>query len=123
MNKAAIDAYIPYAYDAINEVKIVGDDGTVNKAFRGQISTFGAAITMGSPVSAIAFFSDRGGAAVDRTLILKAIIKILAKATKKKEANSGISVLLNYDKEEIINAAIALKLAMNLYRLEEKERK
>ena len=120
MNKNVINQEIKVAYDALKESAIADSNNTIVKTFRGQISTFGAAVSMGSLLPAIAFFSEKGGSDVDRTKLLDAIIKILQNTNKTKEKNLYDYVLNNPEdecKEEILNAAIALKLSMNLYKL------
>ena len=125
MNKTKIDKLIPYAYDAIDKAGIA-KKGEVQKTFRGQISSFGAAITMGSLLTAIAFFSDDGGAKVGRSKLLDAVLSVL-KADNAvpdetmslyKWADEQIKAKKETQcKEQIINAVIAVKLAMNLYKL------
>lgn len=126
MNKKTVNDMIPYAYEALRESGIA-KNGRIDKKYRGQISSFGAAITMGSLLSAVAFFSDKGSAEVDRQRLMDAILYVLKYQKKygddikklyeyvnKQKDNSS-----NYKaKENIINAAISLKLAMNLYTLE-----
>lgn len=58
MNKNVIDNSISIAYEAINKAGI-SNNGRINKSYRGQISTFGAAIVMGSLESAICYFSEK----------------------------------------------------------------
>ena len=114
MNKRKVDALIHKAYHVLQEVEI-SKSGKINKAWRGQISSFGASIAMGSLLAAVSFFSAQGGADVDRSKLMKAIEKLIGcrgslydyvDTTEERKA-----------KEEIINAAVALKLAMNLYDL------
>lgn len=131
MNKKKIDELIPKAVEVLDKVEIVDSgeksrivvNGRIKKTFRGQISTFGAAITNGSLISAVAFFSEKGGATVDRRLLIKAIEQLISE-TNGKNIN-----LFDYVKdkgkeserrtrENILNAAIAIKLAMNLYDLD-----
>lgn len=125
------------------------------KTFRGQISSFGAAITMGSLTSAVAFYSDKGGSDTDRYRLMNAIYLLVEKDKKAKEVakieiekdkpkNSKDksdsqkektvtpkAYLLNYViahqgdttlnlKAKVIDAAVALKLAMNAYELRDK---
>ena len=125
MNKTIVDSEIKSAYEAIKECKISEDGKSVEKTFRGQISSFGAAVTMGSLTSAIAFFADNGGASVERSKLLDAIVYVLKDARNKKLENA--KELFDYAntnkreaKEEILNAALAIKLALNLYTLEKK---
>ena len=121
MNKNTINQEINVAYEALAEVGIA-KDGKIVKTFRGQISSFGAAITMGSLLSAIAFFSEDGGSGVPRSKLMDAILIVLK---KKGIAKESFEKLFDYAKssgeevckEEILNAAIALKLSMNLYEL------
>lgn len=129
MNKRTVNEEIDVAYEVLKTSKIA-DGNKINKAFRGQISSFGAAAATGSLPAAIAFFSDQGGASVERTKLMKAIFDILVKKNKLSENQTSVSdkeaarMLFNYAKdkpneakEEVMNAAIALKLAMNLYEL------
>lgn len=130
MNKIIVNQLIPLAYDALEDTKIT-KDGKMDKAFRSQISSFGAAVTMGSMLSAIAFFSEKGSAEVDRTKLMKAILVVLKKSGKANNTNANELYQYIFEakrkkiseaklKEDVINAAIAIKLAMNLYVLEEK---
>lgn len=121
MNKTVINREVAFAYDILKETGIA-KNGKINKTWRGQISIFGAAVTMGSLMPAIAFFSDKAGASVERPYLLDAILCIL-----KKEGLASASCPTLFEhvkvhgdscKEDIINAAIAIKLAMNLYILE-----
>ncbi|MBR5597142.1 MAG: hypothetical protein IKW30_07025 [Lachnospiraceae bacterium] len=125
MNKNLINHEIQAAYDALRESKIVDEnDGSIKKTYRGQISSFGAAITMGSLISSVAFFSADGGSEVERSKLMKAILLVLKKERGVSE-NKLFDYVVNHKteqdkcKEEILNAAIALKLAMNLYKLKQ----
>lgn len=121
MNKNIINEEISLAYDAIREVGIANEKGEVQKTFRGQVTSFGASVLMGSLLSSIAFFSDDKKASVDRSLILKAIFSILQKQGKVGAEETDLFKYAQSNqkekKEEILNAATALKLAMNLYHL------
>ena len=129
MNKTAIDRNLSYAYQGIIDAKI-SKDGKVNKSYRGQISTLGAAITLGSVKSAICFFSEKANnnSDVDRSKLLDAIYYVLRNSEDTKEKYKDVknlkSYVLNADsdkevlKEDIVNAAIAIKLAMNLFEWE-----
>lgn len=127
MNKKDVNEKIDYAYRALTECKIA-ENNKIVKTFRGQISSFGAAVEMGSLKPAILFFSDQGGSSVKRTNLMDAIHYILVQCDKK-EANSGESLyqyIKNKEakgvpeyrlKEDVLSAAIAIKLAMNLFEL------
>lgn len=131
MDKKTIDQMLPVAYEALVDSKIVVNNKIV-KTYRGNISTFGAAINGGSLLAAISFFSEKGGASEDRTKLMKAISKVLNEVYKKENINidekcnnSLFDFVVKHSedkilwKERIINAAIALKLAMNLFELVE----
>ena len=125
MNKASVDKYIPAAYDALKTSDIVGKDGKIDPAFRGQIATFGAAVSMGSLLSAIAFFSEKDKSAVDRPKLLDALFRVL----QSDGMDAKYQNLYQYTadcpdcQEEVLNAAIALKLAINLYPKRDKDAK
>lgn len=132
MNKTRIDSNILVAYEAIQKADIVEKNGKVKKSYRGQISTLGAAITLGSLKSAICYFNAKAenNTDVDRTKLLKAIqyVLITNEETKAKYESKASLWDMVKDiqladsmeiKEDIINAAIAIKLAFNLYELED----
>lgn len=151
MNKNVVARQIPLAYKALENSDIVGiKDGykLVPKGYRGQISSFGAAVTMGSLIPAVAFFSKKIGDKssnsnedIDRTKLMKAVFLLLKDdadsygTAEQKMRFANASDLMQYIcnisenetdmekrkkalkkcKEEIENAAIALKLAIGLY--------
>lgn len=123
MNKKEVNLMLADAHKAIKD-HIQEKNGKVKSGFWGQISSFGAAITGGSLPAAILFFSEKGGAEVDRSKIVKAIYYILNK--KEGVIDNTMKSLFDYvkdyegpkkkeKKENVINAAIALKLALNLF--------
>lgn len=127
MNKTIVDKNLPFAYDAIKQY-IAGRDGKVNKSYRGQISTMGAAMAMGSLKSTICYFKEKAnnGTDVDRSKLLKAIKYVLdhnesTRVEYQKEDdlwNCAQHIEGSQMKEDMINAAIAIKLAMNLFEWE-----
>lgn len=86
---------------------------------------------MGSLKPAILFFSDQGGSSVKRTNLMQAIQYVLLKGNKGEmqgsEDKPGLYVYIKDQeqkgipeyklKERVLNAAIAIKLAMNLFEL------
>lgn len=124
MNKAEIEKMLPRAYELLDKYKIA-DGGKIKKTYRGQISSFGAAITGGSLLSAVAFFSSDGESSVDRPALMKCILDLLNEKHETKAENlfDYVRAHKEYEdecKEEVLNAALSLKLAMNLYELVEK---
>lgn len=141
-NKRKIDEYISKAIEVLNNnKKIVKEGGKIDKTFSGQIATFAVAVSTGSLLSAVAFFSDNGGASNERSSLMDVIYKIVidenSQAITNQENDSNINskllehvkneykefklkndiVSYNRIKEDILNAAIAVKLAMNFYEL------
>ena len=146
-NKRKIDEYISKAIEVLNNnKKIVKEGGKIDKTFSGQIAIFAVAVSTGSLLSAVAFFSDNGGASNERSSLMDVIYEIIADEKlsdtdkeddkNKRNVNNKNSKLLDYViskyeklkesndivsynriKEDILNAAIAVKLAMNFYEL------
>lgn len=133
MSIQRVNDWIVYGKEALIELEIA-ENGKIVKTFRGQISSFGAAISMGNLKSAVAFFSEQGGASTPREKLLRAICYVLqrnagikaedinAKAIKTNEifdyicAIKGESEIIQL-KNKFLDASIALKLAMNLFEL------
>lgn len=131
MDQKAIDSLVEPAYEILNEVGIA-KGGKVSKSYRAQISTFGSAIINGTLLSAVSFFSTQGDASVDRSKLMEAIKLIINKDNKDDKDDK--ETLFEYVKKntpdvgenrqlkaKIMYAAIALKLAMNLYQLSGEE--
>lgn len=129
MNKAEVNEMLPKAYELLKKHNIVKNN-KINKSWYGQISVFGSAISTGSLLSAIAFFSDNGSCSVDRQNLLLVIFDLIKddfiidnnppkKLFDLARINMGENELMV--KESIINATIATKLAMKLYELTEEK--
>lgn len=144
MNKAKVNELIPEAYTVLQDVKIAKDD-KINKTYQRLLTSFGAAVYGGSLLAAIAFFSeesadkeekkdkdDKGKKnknvdSVCRPKLMMAIYRLLTGVTEGDNHKS----LFYYIREElkagndefelrnkVLDAAVSLKLAMNLYTLE-----
>ena len=119
MNKKQVNDWIKPAKEAIVECGIAAN-GKVDSSFRGQISSFGAAVVMGSLKSAVAFFANNGSAQVERSKLIKAIYYIISNGEKKEPKDIFEFICKNDNrqtKEQFINASIAIKLALNLFDL------
>lgn len=118
-----IDAMIGRAIEVLDTVGIVQTDKKddkkyINKSFRGQISSFGAAVQMGSLISAVAFYSSQGGAETDRSKLMDAIYLLVTnEKTVQEKALLRLVVDKKVTKQQAIDAAVAIKLAMNAYEL------
>lgn len=121
MNTKRVNEWILPAKNALETLGIA-KDGKVDKTFRGQISSFGAAVVMGSFRSAVAFFAEQGGASVARENLIKAMYLVIT--GEEKEPKDILRVVcetkeneLKELKEKFIDASVALKLAMNFFEL------
>lgn len=131
MNKNQIDAWIPKAYKMLNTIEVTKnnvsvpliDNGAIPKVFRSYISSFGAAVVMGSLKSAIAFYSQQSSAMCEREALMKIIYAIISdeddvnavEATALFQFVNAPDCDLIKAKEDIYNAAIAIKLALNMF--------
>ena len=120
MVKKRVDIYIPKAYEVLRIVEIEKDN-KINSTFRGQIASFGAMIAMGSILSAVALFSaTKSNASVDRVTFMQAIFKDDTGEIPKDALFEYVTQEIkkgnkNTVTEKIKDAAIAIKLAINLY--------
>ena len=101
----------------------ISNNGVIQAAYRGQIASFGASVMNGSLLASIVFFSDQSGAKVDRNLLMDAIFEILNKVIDFTKLKVQPKTLFDYvkdhntkeTKELVLEASVALKLAMNLF--------
>ena len=139
MSKKRIEHYIPRAYEVIKSqhTDIATEykgDYEVLEGLKGQIASFGSAVNMGNLKSAVAFFSDKGGAQTDRQNLMKAIYLII---NEDKNINNKDTICTNrslfeqiqniedYEissyKGKILDAAVAVKLAIRMCKLVDKK--
>ena len=131
MNKNLVEELLPHAVKAIKDTGICDEKQRIDKTFRGQISSFGAAVSTGSLLAAVAFFSAKGGASVDRQHLMEAINNMLRDSKRATVGATLFDTVKNAAdkqkiKEDVLCCAVAIKLAMNLFDLgqgEEKEDK
>jgi len=138
MSIQRVNDWIVYGKEALNELGIA-ENGKIDKTFRSQISSFGAAVSIGNLKSAVAFFSKQAGASVPRENLLRAIWfvlkrsegvekeEILCKPDGTEESKHSIQTDKIFDyvcandsvtlKKEFLDASVAIKLAMNLFDL------
>ena len=116
MNKKKIADYMLRADAAIQAVEIVNKDGNIASEFGGYISSFGAAIVQSGLLPTIAFFSRTSTSSKeDKGQVVKAIAHILGESDlfKKVKDTPDDSTLF----QNIVHAAIALKLVLRTYPL------
>jgi len=129
MNKARIDRWIPVAYEVLSEEGGIAKNGVIDKNYQGQIAAFGAAVSTGSLLSAVSFFSSQGGSKVERNLLMNAIYQIITRDLLEQPLDRRVKFklyqyvrMMNSQekekavREEVLDAAISLKLAMNLFK-------
>lgn len=118
VNKNRVNDWLLEAKEALVKLNIA-EDGKINKTYRGQISSFGAAIVMGSLPAAVAFFSEQGSSDVKRQKLIQAMFYcITGKIEDEKSILNFVCENNSSDLcENFIDASIALKLAMNFYDL------
>lgn len=122
MAKNRINRYLSIAYDAVKNSELIKDD-KLQGNYKAQITSFGAAVSMGSLLSAIAFFSDKGSSDLKRQELMKLIYYIIRKDEGIEDKYDEIKkyALFEYAKDnenvkqEVLDAAIAIKLTLNLF--------
>ena len=131
MQNNRIEALLPIAYEALKNNRTITKEGEIEKSLRGQISSFGAAILTGSLSSAVAFYSVQGRAKTPRQALLEVILEILKhgdllldadQAAIKNKTVKDMKDLVFSSKdpelqEKIVDASVAIKLAMNFFTL------
>lgn len=123
MNRILIEKYIPFAYKALENNTEICDNGKISGTLKGNIASFGAAIQMGNLLSATAFFSQQGGAQEKRYELLNVICEILKEnEDMPRDCATLFDYICDMDKREmaktkrlVVSAAVAVKLAMNLF--------
>lgn len=119
MSKSRINRFLSIAYDVVKNSELIEND-KLQGNYKAQITSFGAAISMGSLLSAIAFFSDKGSSDLKRQELMKLIYYVI------KNETVAYKDITNYDlfkyardnenvKQEVLDAAIAIKLTLNLF--------
>ncbi len=124
--KKRIENYLPEAIKLIKEVKIADNNNKVDNRFSGYFSAFGAAIVLSGMKPALAFYAN-SNKIDDRTKILHAVYKLVVPEGEQKDWKPK-ELLLYYTENEnnkmlkhkILDATVALKLAVRTYNLEKK---
>ncbi|MCS3901792.1 type III-B CRISPR module-associated protein Cmr5 [Methanococcus voltae] len=124
MSKKQVESYIPIALNVIKECKEcdkVGDKGLwkndteIRKEVSGYLASYGPAIIQSGLIPAVVFYEGKDEKKIVNDLILEVIGKTddedLLEYTCNNEEES---------KEKIMDAIIALKLALRTFKIEEK---
>ena len=136
MNKKRVEENIGNAYDCLKESVIVKNGNEIDHIYRSYISTFGASVTTGNLLAAVAFFSQDGQGDGSRSVLMKVLFDLLRKDKEAKKEPVEEESLFAYvraqckdvdsmakTKEEILDYAVAIKLAMNLFVVKNKNTK
>jgi CRISPR-associated protein Cmr5 len=149
MNK--IESLLPSALAAVENYIAADDQLSVPKQFKGYISSFGASVIQSGLMPTLAFYSDAKKAKGDRSMLIPALIFILFKnkrfdvdielektirevANKEKELPKVIHQLFDWLlkpngknpeklRKELMDASIALKLALRTFREDDTDKK
>ncbi len=131
-NKARTDSYIPFAIDALKLSGIADKNEKINSSYRGQISSFGAAVAVGSFKQAVAFFAQdakdkqdekNSKDKINRSKLISAIEYVVNRGNVQIKDPKAISEeILKKTTDELrqlenqyMDAAVALKVAMSIY--------
>lgn len=133
MNKNNIEELIPLAIECIKKSDIYDkENDTISKEFNGYISNLGASIVQSGLKNAIVFFEDEeSNTNEDRYKIPKLVLDVLKNSKKELKDNdeaeyNKLSEYVNKNnknldiiKEDILNALIALKHGIRIFKLRE----
>lgn len=121
--KKRVEKYIPDALRALQEAKIVVG-GKYDNEYAGYISAFGPSVILAGLIPTVAFFGRTGGDA-DRKKVGDAILKVVAPGENHQ---NFLYYVLAHDndrdetKRKILDAIVALKLAIRTFEKNEKKR-
>lgn len=119
MNKRKVENYMSKAIEILRQKF---KDKPIPREFRGYISQFGASIIQSGLMPAVAFFQNSNSESKkERPFIIKAIFKMIDE--EKSNKGSLLEYIDKYEdkeyiKEDILNAAIALKLVLKSFDFE-----
>lgn len=127
MSKKDIEQLIPLAFKAI-ETCIINKDGHIDKVYKGYIESFGPTVIQSGLLPAICLYEKKGTSSEgDKSRVIEAIQYILP--TDFTNSSSKFSTLVGGRtdkvecKEKIMNAVIALKLAIRTFEFDDKEKR
>lgn len=136
VNKKKVEALVPKAIELVEKEFRAKDKGGVPKELKGYISSFGASIIQSGLIPAVAFYeraetSKTDDVAINRRKLMRVIGNLIGYDLKSKELkaeeNPKDDILLEelmknnetdakIKKKDIINASIAVKLAIRVFK-------
>jgi CRISPR-associated protein Cmr5 len=118
--KKRIEEYIPRALEALKTANIVVN-GAFNSEFGGYIAAFGPSVIQSGLLPTVAFYSCKDAClAKDRQKIGVAILRIISQDSKESLLDY-INNRTEETKQEVLDAVIALKLALRTFKKNEIE--
>jgi CRISPR-associated protein Cmr5 len=111
-----IEAYIPKAIEAI-EACGIAKNGEVPKQFNGYISSFGASIRQAGLVATVLFFRGSTGSEESREKVVEAVERIIDSPLLDAQGRLNGRIA----RDQVEDAATALKLAVRTFRLVDKK--
>jgi len=121
--KKRVETYIPNALKALQDANIV-ISGKYDNEYAGYISAFGPSVIQAGLIPTVAFYGRKSGDA-DRKKVGDAILKVVAPNENHQEF---LFYVLAHDndrdetKRKILDAIVALKLAIRTFEKNEKKR-
>ena len=122
MNKR-IDSLIPKAIEAVKTIEEGMERKKLPSEYKGYVSSFGAAVLQSGLKAAIAFYESKSSSSVpNKKPLMLAILELITdKKPDKKNKDSLLKYVIKNDslelKDEILDAAAALKLAINTFEM------
>jgi CRISPR type III-B/RAMP module-associated protein Cmr5 len=122
-----IDRLIPSALEAVETCLVDKNTQTVAKEYKGYVSALGAGILQNGLLTTLALFSDKGDSKQDRKKLLEAIWMMVNNTEAAKRGEQDDNRLFNHAlgleeqalpqfQEEVLEAAVALKLALRTFK-------
>ncbi len=137
--KEKINELIPAAIKAIYDTEIADSKSLVKKEYKGYIASMGASIIQAGLLATLAFYNSKGEKKADSWKLLNAVYKLI-EPNANFQMNFNGSFLIRYIinhpnyidtntkqrflsnlEDEIMDAVIALKLALRTFKIEGNE--
>jgi CRISPR-associated protein Cmr5 len=126
-DKKVIENLIPKAMELLEKEFDIKNKGGVPKELKGYISNFGASIIQSGLIPAVAFYerektNNNDDVAINRRKLMRVIGNLIGYDLKSKDdillekLMKENEVDLKIKKKDIINASIAVKLAIRVYK-------
>lgn len=129
MNKKRVDEYIPKAIKLLNDYEKENDG--IPQEFKGYVANFGASIIQSGLLATVCFFEKTKNNARQKKNHITYLIYCLLESKEYEKINDKTKYLRSYYENEkktdeevtdhVMDVAIALKLALNCFKLKQSE--